>query len=217
MFIGHWAPALVAGTLKDAPKLGTLFVAAQLVDWGFFALLLTGAEHMRFSPGISAMNPMDLYHMPYTHSLLGSGVFAAGFAALLWLITGNRRAALIGAAVVLSHWFLDLLVHVPDLTLAGSPPKLGLGLWNFPLIEMPLELGITVAALWFYARKMQPSGPRMAVLAVVLLLLQAVNWFGPVEPEVTAGTSLLALSAYGLATLSAWWMGKSAQDQPCTD
>ncbi len=217
MFIGHWAPALVAAAQKEAPKLGALFIAAQLVDWAFFILLIFGAEHMRFSPGISAMNPMDLYNMPYTHSLLGTAIFALAFAGLLWLVTMNRTPAIIGGAVVLSHWFVDLLVHVPDLTLAGSPPKLGLGLWNYPWIEMPLELGITFAALWFYARKMQPSGPRMAVLAAVLVLLQAVNWFGPVEPEVTLGTSLLAGFAYGAATLAAWWVGKSAQKLPLTD
>ena len=217
MFIGHWAPALVAATHRHAPRLGTLFIAAQLVDWAFFALLLTGTEHMRMTPGISAMNPLDLYDMPYTHSLLGSFVFAGVFAGLIWLGTTNRTAALIGGAVVLSHWFLDLLVHIPDLTLAGSPPKLGLGLWNYPWLEIPLELGITVAALWYYARKRQPSGPRMVLLAGVLLLLQAVNWFGPVEPEVTAGTSLLALFAYGIATLAAWWMGKSAQMLPQAD
>ena len=217
MFIGHWAPALVAAAQKEAPKLGTLFIAAQLVDWAFFILLMFGAEHMRFSPGISAMNPMDLYEMPYTHSLLGSAIFALAFAGLLWLVTMNRTAALIGGAVVLSHWFLDLLVHVPDLTLAGSPPKLGLGLWNYPWIEIPLELGITLAGLWFYARKMQPSGPRMAVLAGILVLLQAVNWFGPVEPEVILDTSLLAGFAYGAATLAAWWVGKSAQKLPLTD
>ena len=57
----------------------------------------------------------------------------------------------------------------------------------------------------------------MVLLAGVLLLLQAVNWFGPVAPEVTAGTSLLALFAYGAATLAAWWMGKSAQMQPQAD
>ena len=165
MFIGHWAPALVAATHRHAPRLGTLFIAAQLVDWAFFALLLTGTEHMRMTPGISAMNPLDLYDMPYTHSLLGSFVFAGAFAGLIWLGTTNRTAALIGGAVVLSHWFLDLLVHIPDLTLAGSPPKLGLGLWNYPWLEIPLELGITVGALWFYARKRQPSGPRMVLLA----------------------------------------------------
>jgi hypothetical protein len=209
VFIGHWAPALIAATRPRSPGLGTLFIAAQLVDWAFFALLLLGVEHMRFSPGISAMNPMDLYHMPYTHSLLGSAVFAGLFAGAIWLVTKDRVAALLGGAVVLSHWFLDLLVHVPDLTLAGSPPKLGLGLWNYPAIEMPLELGITFGALWLYARAGRPATSRLLVLGAVLLLLQGVNWFGPVEPEVTAGTSLLALFAYGLATLAAWWMARS--------
>lgn len=214
MFIGHWAPALAAAAHPKAPRLGTLFIAAQLVDWAFFALLLTGAERMRFAPGVSVMNPLDLYHMPYTHSLLGSAGFAAGFALLLWLVTKDRAAALIGGAVVLSHWFLDLLVHVPDLTLAGSPPKLGLGLWNHPAIEMPLELALTFGALWLYARARQPSRLRLGVLALVLLALQAVNWFGSVDTEVTTATSLLAFTAYGLATALAWWVGKSAANSP---
>jgi hypothetical protein len=210
MFIGHWAPALAAAAAsRRAPKLGLLFVAAQLVDWAFFVLVLTGTERMRITPGISVMNPLDLYHMPYTHSLLGSAGFAAGFAGLVWVLTRHRTAALIAGAVVLSHWLLDLLVHVPDLTLAGSPPKLGLGLWNYPLVEMPLELGITFAALWWYNRKRRPAPGRVLVLGAVMLLLQAVNWFGPVESEVTAGTSLLALFAFGLTTAIAVWVGKS--------
>ena len=77
MFIGHFAPALAAATHKDAPSLPVLFIGAQLVDWAFFGLLLTGTEKMRVSPGISVMNPMDLYHMPITHSLLGSAAFGA--------------------------------------------------------------------------------------------------------------------------------------------
>jgi hypothetical protein len=212
MFIGHWAPALVVAARPRSPGLATLFVAAQLIDWAFFGLLLLGVEHMRFSPGISAMNPMDLYHMPYTHSLLGSAVFAGLFGGAIWLASKDRAAALLGGAVVLSHWLLDLLVHVPDLTLAGSPPKLGLGLWNYPRIEMPLELAIAFGALWLYARARHPAMARVVLLGAVLLLLQAVNWFGPVEPQVTAATSLLAFFAYSLATLAAWWMGKSAAD-----
>ena len=210
MFIGHWAPALAAAAAsRRAPPIAVLFIGAQLIDWAFFGLLLAGVEHMRFAPGISVMNPMDLYHMPYTHSLVGAAAFAAAIWALRWLLLGDMAGALIGAAVVLSHWLLDLLVHVPDLTLAGSPPKLGFGLWNHPAIEMPLELGITLGALWWYARVRQPARLPVLALAMALLALQAINWFGPVEPKVTAGTSLLAFFAYGLATILAWWMGKT--------
>lgn len=210
MFIGHWAPALAAAAAsRKAPPIAVLFIGAQLIDWAFFGLLLAGVEHMRFSPGISVMNPMDLFHMPYTHSLLGAAAFAGAVWALRWLLLRDMAGALIGAAVVLSHWLLDLLVHVPDLTLAGSPPKLGFGLWNHPMIEMPLEVGITLGALWWYAKARQPARLPVAALAIALLALQAINWFGPVEPKVTAGTSLLAFFAYGLATILAWWMGKT--------
>lgn len=209
MFIGHFAPAMIAARHKDAPSLPMLFIGAQLVDWAFFGLLLTGIEKMRVTPGISVMNPMDLYHMPYTHSLLGSVVFAILFGGLVSLVSKSRTAGILSALVVLSHWFLDLLVHVPDLTLAGSPPKQGLGLWNHPLVEMPLELILTFGSLWLYAKVAKPKRLPLAVLAGVMLLFQAVNWFGPVEPEVTTGTSLLAFVAFGLITLAAWWVYRS--------
>lgn len=211
MFIGHWAPALAVASRRKTPGLATLFVAAQLIDWAFFGLLLLGVEHMRFTPGISAMNPMDLYDMRVSHSLSGASGFALGMGALYLLLTRDGIGAVLVGATVLSHWLLDLVVHVPDLTLNGQPPKLGLGLWNHPGIEMPLELGITFGALWLFVRARKPAPVRVAALALVLLVLQAINWFGPVAPEVTAGTSYLAFFAYGLATLAAWWMGKSAR------
>jgi membrane-bound metal-dependent hydrolase YbcI (DUF457 family) len=210
MFIGHFAPALVAATRPRAAGLGTLFVAAQLVDIGFAALLIPGIEAMRIVPGITAMNPMDLYHMPYTHSLLGALLWGAVFGALVWIAT-RRRAAAIGAAlVVVSHWLLDLLVHIPDLTLFGAPPKLGLGLWNHPLIEMPLEIALTGGALLYYAiRTRAPSGhKRLWVLAALLVLVQAIDWFGPKDPAYSLAIPATMLFAYALLALAAWWAGR---------
>ena len=214
MFIGHWAPALAVAAKRKKPGLGTLFIAAQLIDWAFFLFVLLGVEKMRLSPAISAVSPLDLYSMPYTHSLVGALAWSAAFAVLVWLVLRDGTAGLIAGAVVFSHWLLDLLVHVPDLTIAGNPPKLGLGLWNYPAIEMPLELAITFGALWLYVRARQPLLGRALVLGGLMLALQLFNWFGPVATEVTAGTSYLALVAYGLVTLTGWWMGKSAAKAP---
>ena len=37
MFIGHFAPAFLArGISEDAPRLGVLFIGAQLTDWARF-------------------------------------------------------------------------------------------------------------------------------------------------------------------------------------
>jgi peptidoglycan/LPS O-acetylase OafA/YrhL len=211
MFIGHWAPALAAAAHPKAPGLGTLFLAGQLVDWAFFAFVLADIEHLRLSPGISVMNPMDLYHMPYTHSLAGALAFAAGFAALVWLATRSRTAAAIGGAVVVSHWFVDLLVHVPDLTLWGSPPKLGLGLWNHPALAMPLELGLTALGLIILIRARRPSRRglvALGLLAAVMLAVQAVNWFGPEPTEPNLAAALVVFGTYGIITLIAAWAGR---------
>lgn len=207
MFIGHFAPAMVAATHPKAPGLGTLFVAGQLVDFGFFGLAIFGIENFRITPGITAMNPLDLYDMPYTHSLLGGSIWALGFALLIWLFTRNRTGALIGGLVVLSHWLLDLLVHAPDLTLTGSPPKLGFGLWDQPAIAMPLELFLTFGALAFFVYRTRSTAPRsklaLVLLVILLLAFQASNWFGP-EPEV-ADTAMMvtALIAFTLAAAAA--------------
>ncbi len=213
MFIGHFAPAMIAATHPKAPGLGTLFVAGQLVDFGFFGLALFGIENFRIVSGFTVMTPLDLYDMPYTHSLLGSSVWALGFALLIWLFTRNKTGALIGGGVVLSHWLLDLLVHAPDLTLAGSPPKLGFSLWNYPAITMPLELIITFGALAFYVFRTRSTAPRsklaLGLLAILLLAFQLINWFGP-EPEAADMAMMIsALVAFALAALAAAFVSKT--------
>ena len=217
MFIGHYAPALIAAVHPKAPKLGILFVAAQLVDIGFFTLALLGVEHMRVTPGITAMNPMDLYDMPYTHSLVGTLCWAAAMATVIIVLgrgkAGTAIAAIITALVVASHWLLDLLVHRPDLTIAGQPPKLGLGLWNHPMIEMPLEIGLIALGFLIYIRQTRPINRRspvpMALIVSSLLAMQAVNWFGP-EPEAFApGIAISALIAYAVLAGLAHWLASS--------
>lgn len=209
MFIGHFAPALIVAARPKAAGLGTLFVAAQLVDIGFAALLVPGIEAMRIVPGITAMNPMDLYHMPYTHSLLGALIWAKIFGVLVWFATKRKEAAIGAALVVVSHWFIDLLVHIPDLTLYGMPPKLGLGLWNHPLIAMPLEILLIGGAFLYYQRRTEAPGGnrRLWILAGLLAFAQAIDWFGPKEPAYSLAVPATMLFAYALLAGTAAWAG----------
>ncbi len=208
MFIGHWAPALAAAAVsRRAPKLGMAFLAAQLVDWGFFTLALFNVEQMRMEPGITAMNPMDLYHMPYTHSLAGSAVWAAAFALLIWFGRRQWVTAAWAFMIVMSHWLLDLIVHRPDLTMAGGEEKYGLGLWNYPWVAIPLELALILGAFFLYVRKTRgPVAPPLILLGL-LLLMQGMNWFGPQPPVAGPGMYLSSLAAFALVTLTAMWVG----------
>lgn len=210
MFIGHFAPAFLAASVTpERPRIATMFVAGQLADWGFFTLALMGGEHMRIDPAASVMVPFDLYHMPYTHSLTGTALLAVTFGALVAI--GGRSLVLgaLAALVTLSHWPLDWLVHVPDLTLDGAPPKLGLGLWNLPWAEMPLEIGVTLGAFAVFLRRTRgPAGPPL-VLLVALLAFQALNWFAPAPSEAGPLLYLEALVAFAVLTVIAAWVGEN--------
>ena len=210
MFIGHFAPALAAAAVSPrAPKLGLLFIAAQLVDWAFFAFAAVGIEKMRVEPGATVLVPFDLYFMPYTHSLLGSAAWSAGFALLILLISRSQKAAILAGLVTMSHWFLDWLTHRPDLTLAGGEQTYGLGLWNYPFIAIPLELAITLGAfIWYLRATRGPNGPPIVLMAA-LLIMQAINWFGPPPTEATAGLYATSLVAFGILTGLAWWVGQN--------
>ncbi len=210
MFIGHMAPAFAARAItNEAPKLGTLFIAAQLVDIAFFLFVLGGVEHMRMVPGITAMNPLDLYDYPLTHSLLGTAVWAAGFAIVVAIVLRNAVAATWAALVVLSHWLLDWVSHRPDLTLAGTGEKLGLGLWNYPAAAIAVELALFGLAFWWWLNRTKgPSLPPI-ILAIVMLGLQAYAWFGPQPENADAGYLLLGLFAFGLMIALAYWVGST--------
>lgn len=210
MFIGHFAPAFVAAAASpERPRLATMFIAGQLADWGFFSLALVGVEHMRVDPAASVMVPFDLYDMPYTHSLLGTAIIAVAFCAVLAAWRRDLRLGVLAGFVTLSHWLLDWVVHVEDLTWDGTPPKLGLGLWDWPWAAIPLELALTLGAAAFFLRRTRgPAGPPL-VLIGVMLLFQALNWFGPAPTEAGPLLYLQALFAFGALTALAAWVGEN--------
>ncbi|WP_369025333.1 hypothetical protein [Qipengyuania sp. RANM35] len=210
MYIGHFASAFAARAITDeSPRLGTLFIAAQAIDWLFFSFAIVGIEKLRIVPGITRMNPLDLYQMPITHSLLGTIAIAIAFGGAVYYASRNVVASTWAAIVVASHWLLDLLVHRPDLTLAGAGPKLGLGLWNQPAIEMPLELGLVLLTfIWYVKRTKGPLVPPLVLLGT-MLLFQAINWFGPQPEEAGIAMYLTALLSFGILTALAFWLDET--------
>ncbi len=116
MFVGHYGPSM--GLKHFAPKvpLWVFFLAVQWVDvlWSIF--ILTGVEKAHLTPGFTEASPLDLYYMPYTHSLTASITWAV-LAAVVASRFYDRRGAIAVGIAVLSHWILDLPVHVADLPL----------------------------------------------------------------------------------------------------
>ena len=129
MFVGHYGPSFAVKAIKPSVPLWLPFIAVQLVDVAWAILILLGIEKVRIVPGITASNPLDLYYMPYTHSLVAAVLWSVGALVLCKPLRGVgtwSAAAWIGAAVF-SHWVLDWVVHRPDLPLYDDAMKVGLG------------------------------------------------------------------------------------------
>jgi hypothetical protein len=192
MFIGHFA--LGFGAKKFAPQvsLGILFLACQLADLIWPNLVLFGIETLEIQPGATAMTPLDFVSYPYSHSLIALLLWSFVFAALyLALSRSGLKAAIVIAALVLSHWILDVLTHRPDMPITLSEsPKIGAGLWNYPMIAIPVELLLFGIGVWFYHRCTKPLNRKGNIgfwaLVLFLLIVYAANIFGPPPPSVTA-------------------------------
>jgi membrane-bound metal-dependent hydrolase YbcI (DUF457 family) len=200
MFIGHYAVALAAKKAAPRTSLGTLFMAAQLLDLIWPLLLLLGLEHVRIDRGNTAMTPLDFYDYPITHSLAGAALWSMLMGMLYFVIRRDVRSAIVVGACVASHWVLDFLTHRPDLPLwfSGSA-RAGLGLWNSVTGTLVVEVGMFAAggAVYLRATRAKDRTGMYAFWSLVLVLfaIYCGNIFGPTPPGGNAAW-LFVLWAY---------------------
>jgi hypothetical protein len=207
MFVGHYGPSFLAKRADRTIPLWVLFVAVQFLDvlWAPFVLL--GIEKVRIVPGFTKASPLDLYYMPYTHGLLTaigwSVVFGGAYR--LFARRSTARAAVIVGFAVFSHWVLDLLVHRPDLPLYDNSAKVGLGLWNVPAIELPLEALILLGGMWLCFRENLSRAKGTFVFGVLLVAMQIYFFFAP-PPASDKAIATTALLSYAVLALVIWWL-----------
>jgi len=207
MFIGHYGVSFAVKARDKSIPLWMLFIAVQFLDvfWGVF--VLAGIEKVRIVPGFTATNPLDLYYMPYTHGLLTAIGWSIAFGAAYQLIArpAAARSSLIVGLAVFSHWVLDLLVHRPDLPLYDNSAKVGLGLWNVPAIELPLEALLLLGGMWLCFRDNLARATSTFVFGVLLVVLQLYFFFAPPPPSAQA-IALTAIGSYVVLALVIWWL-----------
>jgi hypothetical protein len=226
MFVGHYSVAFAikaalnrqSHTTQRSVPLWVLFIAVQLVDVFWALFIMMGVEHVRITPGFMAASPLDLYDMPYTHSL-PAALLWAGFAAFVYVLVArplNRSAAAYAvAAAVASHWVLDLIVHTHDLPLWGREYKVGLGLWNSLAASASLELALLLIGLWLYMRSTRVSLHAAGAVSTLspwampaFVALMCAIWIGnhfmsPPPSNTALGVS--ALLVFGLFAAGAAW------------
>ena len=210
MFIGHYGLALATKRAAPRVSLGTLIAAAQLADLIWPVLLLLGLEQVRIVPNANPLLTLSFDSYPWTHSLLMALVWAVIAGGGYAVIRRNRTGGAVVGLLVVSHWVLDWITHVPDLPLYPGGPRVGLGLWRSLYGTLAAETAVFVVGVMVYTRvtrAIDRTG-RWALWAfvAVLAVLYVAATFGP-PPETVSGLAWGALAGW-LIPLFGWWVDR---------
>ena len=207
MFVGHLAVAL--GAKRSAPNvnLGWLMVGVSALDLIWPIFLITGVEHATIAPGTTAFTPIVFDSYPWSHSLAMAVVWGVVLAAIAKAARLQVSPGLL-IALVVSHWGLDFVTHVPDLPLwPGNSPRYGLALWNSIPATIAIEGAMWIAGIAIYMRTVGRSGRRLGWPFWSFVALCTFMWVtGPYSPPPPSEKSLgwFALIGWIIIPWTAW-------------
>jgi membrane-bound metal-dependent hydrolase YbcI (DUF457 family) len=207
MFIGHYGAALASSRAAPRVSLGILFAACQLPDLIWPILLLVGVERVRIVQGENSFLNLVFEHYPWSHSLAMVFLWAviAGLLYRVW--RRDDRGAVVVGALVVSHWVLDWITHVPDLPLYPGGDGYGLGVWRSPALTLVIEIPLFALGLWLYAARTRGRDTIGKVgfwgLIGFLAVMYGASIASPPPPSVTA-LGWGALAAWIFPLWSAW-------------
>jgi hypothetical protein len=187
MFIGHYGLGYMIKKKFDGIPLWMLFLSVQLLDFVAFILVWCGVETAGYSENANPFfrNHLDL---PFSHSLTGA-ILLSAFVYIVCYTLKRHSWALVLSLCVFSHWFIDVIVHTPDLAIFFGSMKVGLGLWNYPYLSYALEI-ILVLSGWLLIKYRSP-------VSFLLLFLMIGSLTGMVfgkEPDVTKNNQMIRIA-----------------------
>ena len=204
MFLGHFGLGFAGKRLAPALSLGALFLAVQWADLLFFPLTLLGIEHFRIRPGDTVVTPMEFYDYPWSHGLVALAGWGLLFGGVYFLARRARVAALFFGLGVVSHWFLDALVHRPDMPVLPRGPYAGLGLWNSLPLTVLAEALVFGGGLSVYLRATRATD-RVGTWALgALVAFLAVAWIGSIAGPPPPNERVVAATGIAMWLLVPW-------------
>lgn len=200
MFIGHFAVAfLLINMFPDLnPLIALIGVSFPDLLWGLTVLL--GIEKVELSDSPFQKDIKFLYY-PYSHSLVLGGLISAAPAIILAAIV-SPLAGVVFVAASVSHWILDIFVHLPDLPILGfgDDRKIGLRLWNHPKTTFFLEYGLYAAGTLFFL----PQASWFTALAIGAFfhLINSNSFFGFSENQIKSANLYAVFALVGFLGIS---------------
>ncbi len=151
MLVGHYATALLAH--QKFPK-GTLLyflIASQLQDLLWFVFHLLGLEVTGPSDVFNTTLKNMTVDMLYSHDLVPQIIWVGIIFLMGKLLFKNTKIGLLGAALVVGHFVLDLFSGHPHHVFGVESPNIALGLYaSNTFLAIAIEAIFTLAVLWYY-------------------------------------------------------------------
>ena len=175
--INHAATALLLRRRFPELPLSAALISVQFVEFVWVLLNYLGIERTITEPVVRSIADIHLAHMPLSHSVVTTALFAVAGAAVAWRLT-NRRVAMAIAAGIASHLVLDVLTHNPDIAIVPfiSLGKLGTGLYALPAAAFAVELTYGIFCWWYF------HGSRSLLAVIVLFNFANLSIFFPSIP-----------------------------------
>ena len=174
--------------------------------------MVLGVEIVEVDPGNTLVTPLNFVSYPYSHSLVALVGWSALFALAYRTIRGWHPVAIATiAALVFSHYVLDVITHRPDMpiTLGGSR-RLGFGLWNHPGTTLAAEslMFIIGTTIYMSATRARDRIGRVGLYAliVVLVAIYFAALYGPPPPS--SGAVAAAGHLSWLFVIWAYWVDR---------
>jgi hypothetical protein len=189
MFLGHFGVAFAAKAWAPRTSLGTLFLAGQFLDLLWPTLLLVQVERVSIDAAAGGVTPLVFVHYPISHSLFAAAAWAVLVALAYGAVVGRWRSAAIVGLLVISHWFLDALVHRPDLPLLPwGTTAVGLNLWASRAATLAVEVPLFAIGVLLYLRTVpaRRNDWRLWALVALLAVTYFGNLYGPPPPSIAA-------------------------------
>jgi hypothetical protein len=203
MFIGHFVIAeLIIKQYPSIPPLPILLgVGYPDILWPF--LVYTRKEKVSINPSTPLQKAVKFVSYPYSHSLVLSSILTIIPAFVIAFIYKSFFVGILFYIAALSHWFLDIIMHLSDMPILGffKDRKIGFGLWRYPRLAFVFEF------LFFFIGTvlLVPSVKMLPILFIgsIFHLINANSFFAftKTNPTKTSnGYAILAL--FGFVAIS---------------
>ncbi|MBT8468433.1 MAG: hypothetical protein KJN97_06760 [Deltaproteobacteria bacterium] len=174
--INHAAAALVIKRRFPTVRMAFILFSVQAVELLWVALNLVGVEATTTDAAVRSVQNIHLVHMPWSHSIATTLVFALVAWTLIRFGLGKPKTAIAVALGIASHLLLDLATHSPDIAIApgSTMSKLGAGFYaSAPFVAFLLELAFGIACWRVY------RGSLWLLFAIIGFNVANVSMFFP--------------------------------------